>query len=221
MLIVNTMKSILGILLSALLSSCSLLPQKTVEIADYSRTGEHYLKDRSHVFYEVEAGRGCDNCAVRKQEITGADPSTSEVMNRHYVKDKNHIYVCSWTGPDAFRISTKCETIQNVDNGSFELIGDPQNGFDYEGDHYAKDGDHVYFYGRVIEKADPQSFRVIDYDYAVDKYRIYYQDNQGRLHVAKEVENSSDISAFFSEDHEQIEEELRRTLIPTIESFFK
>ncbi len=191
----------------------------TVELSVYPLTGEHYFKNNHHVFYEVHGGRGCDNCAVEKQEILGADPKTFEVLNRDYVKDKNNVYICSWTGPDAFRISTKCETIQNIDYNSFVLIGDPKSGFDYSGDYYAKDKSHVYFYGRVIANADPLSFQIIDDEYARDTGRIYYRDNYRRFHIVKEVKNTSEIIEFFSEDHKSIEEELRKKLIPTIEAF--
>lgn len=190
---------------------------KTTEVyhSNY-RTGEHYTKNNFNVFYEVTAGRGSSNSSSydKKRIIKGADPKTFEVLNKHYTKDKNNFYICSWTGPDLFRISTKCEKIKNVDRESFEVIdNDPyDNKYSY---NYAKDKNHVYFYGMIIENADPQSFQIINNKYIIDKNRLYYEDRRG-LYIVKEIESNFNVDAFLEKDHTIFEEELRIRLEPII-----
>lgn len=201
---------------------------ETVRITEPSRTGEFYTKNDFFVFYEVKAQRGCDDCNKydKKRRIKGANPKTFEILNKHYVKDKDRFYVCDWFGTEISNISTRCEKIKDVDSETFEVIDVEYNNY------YAKDKNHVYFYGSIIEGADSQSFKNFDiysaidkekvdsvldkYDvsdinssYAIDKKYIYYEDNIGRLRIAKEISSEDDIYKYFLEERESFEGEYR------------
>lgn len=158
------------ILISVFLLFFYLSYGRTVMIDDvFLMSGEFYSKNELSVFYEVIAGRGCSECSKydKKRKIKGADPKTFEIINSHYTKDKNNFYVCTWTGPDLFRISTKCIKIKSVDRESFEIIDNDSYG------DYAKDKNNVYYEGIIIKNADNQSFKVLDYRYAKDKNNCY------------------------------------------------
>ncbi|MCK4635671.1 MAG: DKNYY domain-containing protein, partial [Candidatus Moranbacteria bacterium] len=55
----------------------------------------------------------------------------------------------------------------NADFTSFEVI-------DSQYHHYAKDKDHVYYTGKIIDGADQDSFEVLNYNYSRDKKHIYF-----------------------------------------------
>jgi hypothetical protein len=182
--------------------------ERTVPISHpFFRTGDHYSKNIFNVFYEVTAGRACSNCSSydKKRIIKDADPKTFEVLNRHYTKDKNNFYICSWSGLDLFRISTKCEKIKNVDRESFKPLD--------EG--YARDKNYIYFYGNIIENGDSESFKILDNGYRIDKNRVYYENRRG-LYIIKEIESNFNVDAFLQKDHTSFEEELRTRLEPII-----
>ncbi len=131
----------------------------------------YYTKNSFTVFYNVEAGRSCDNCRKydKRTWIINSDPKTFTILNKYYTKDKNNIYICSWSAPDIFRIKTKCEKIKAPDRDTFETI---------KNSYYAKDKNKVYYFWKSIENSDVKTFKVVNYDYAIDKNKVYYHNRE-------------------------------------------
>ena len=69
--------------------------------------------------------------------IIGSDPETFEIIDWQWQKDKNMYY-------------NKGNAMQVIDYGSFEILIA----------NYSKDKFNVYFYDKVIENADPNTFMV-------------------------------------------------------------
>jgi len=67
---------------------------------------------------------------------------------------------------------------KSKDLETFEIIGEVYS-------NYAKDKNQVYYYGRIIENADPETFEVISSTSAKDKNNAY--DN-GRIIISTESE---------------------------------
>jgi hypothetical protein len=88
--------------------------------------------------------------------MKGVDAATFEVLSRSwYARDQKHVYyplneICYDT--DVCGVCT-CNT--------YEIQGADPKSFRYMGLDYATDGVHVYFRGRLIERAEGKSVRLL------------------------------------------------------------
>lgn len=111
-----------------------------------------YIKDKNNVYFDQSGLLGV---------IEGANAETfdvfkQELQNNCYAYDKNHIY---WRG-------TK---VKEADKMSFEVLGcnEPY-------DHYGKDKNYIFSGPEKIKDVDHDTFSVI-YDIPKDKNNVYFQ----------------------------------------------
>ena len=107
-----------------------------------------------------------DNIVSYKDSIMNADPTSFEYLSCHYAKDIKQAYKGDdpiiGSDPETFEIIdwqwqkdknmyyNKGNAMQIIDYGSFEILIA----------NYSKDKFNVYFYDKVIENADPNTFIV-------------------------------------------------------------
>lgn len=135
-------------------------------------------------------------------EIVGnADPKTFEVHTYYFAEDKNDFF---WRGKalnvrdkKTFKLlgsddSWMTEWAKDKYNGYY-LHGDSIIGIDYETFHpieaqspklsgsYAADKYRVFFMGKEVPGADPETFKEVDFYVGQDKYRAYKKENPTQI----------------------------------------
>lgn len=126
---------------------------KTTEILS-----THYLKDKDHVYFiKVEK-------AGKPQIISGFDVNTFRIIqneenHEQYFGDINGIYFTENAG-----LNTPPVKIEQVDMNSFAVLN-----------YYlmAKDNNHVYLSGKIIEEVDAQTFQILVAGFFKDKTKVY------------------------------------------------
>ncbi|MSR85120.1 hypothetical protein EXS71_01630 [Candidatus Uhrbacteria bacterium] len=124
-----------------------------------------YLKDKRAVY-------------LYTTELKGADPKTFELIDEGSVsaKDKNSVYECGqvvmpnqtgfkFLGDYYGRIGSSVyhlgQVIPGADGSSFSPMGGSEIlSCESSSGGYAKDKNHVYFAGKLIQGADPQTFKL-------------------------------------------------------------
>jgi|GEM_PF-5378532 len=150
----------------------------TFEVLSLARDGYHYARDVNHVY-------------VFGNVIRGVEPESFLALNNNgYIKDKNNVY---FADPDAdnAHFAGSFKVLDGADPAIFEYLGDYYaksknniyykntilkyadaasfttfNGVKVRG--LAKDEDHVYFRGSIIDGADPTTFDP-------ETYKVPYQ----------------------------------------------
>jgi hypothetical protein len=123
---------------------------------------------------------------LSNQTIVGADPSSFEeavygtgtsTVPLGYFRDSKNVY--HWNG------SASGEPISQVtgaDVATFEVIPNQNAEPGPLSDEFAKDKNHIYYFGDVVSQADPVTFSVLldstgfDWGYAKDKNHFYFID---------------------------------------------
>jgi hypothetical protein len=99
-----------------------------------------------------------------QEPVPGSDGSTFALIDSHYSKDASHVFYSTIVaGKDGGPPVRQTTNIKGAHVGTFAAL---------EGD-YAADSLQVYYRGKPLTK-DPQSFRVLEFGYAVSKDRVYY-----------------------------------------------
>jgi hypothetical protein len=96
--------------------------------------------------------------------------------------------------------NTDHNTFENIVSNSPFSVSGATGYIDVDIDYYAKDKNYVYYYGRIIENADPMTFYIINNDFAFDKNRIYYRDNYYRLCIYGETPKNFNTKKYISEN---------------------
>lgn len=108
-----------------------------------------YAKDKNKIY---------TNILSRDSLVEQIDVASFEVLRAYcYTRDVNHIYSY-----------TNSEIITEADPTSFEMLGV---------DCYAKDKNHVYYDGKIVEKFDAASFKILTGKFKSCDYRIYLDKN--------------------------------------------
>lgn len=137
---------------------------------------EFYVKDKNYVY---KTGTDPDSREFKVFKIENADPDSFKVIKRGLAKDKNYVYadisIIKYIDPRTFEDLTgkyykdknhiyyydldygasgefncrNCRIIEEVDMESFEVISEFG---------YAKDKNHVYKEGEILEGEDPKTF---------------------------------------------------------------
>lgn len=119
-----------------------------------------YAKDTNFVF---KYGKKLENIDASTFEILGTFTNKikkgSLVAFEHYYKDKNNIYFDE-------------ERIDVTDHNTFEVIFSKES-FDFEISPWAKDKYSVYWFGKKIQDADPNSFVILSNYVGQDKNYKY------------------------------------------------
>jgi len=157
---------------------------KLVEGADgatFKYLGELYGVDANHVWHYDTI-------------MSTADPKSFRVHNYHLTEDTADFYWCG----RAVHVVDKLSFVTLGDNDAYDTrwAKDKYNAYcmgyapvplaDNESFHtikgarwmsgdYAADKYRVYFQGHIVEGADPQTFREVDYQVGQDKDRVYYE----------------------------------------------
>ena len=146
---------------------------KKYPLADYEtfdKIGNGYAKDKLKVYFEdsvvvgadpktfkaIEYAYGQDKNAKFKghYKLNIKDPNSFEVLQFGFTKDKFHVY-------------DKDSLVEGADPATFEFI---------TGSMWAKDKKSYFYKGKLVSYVDYGSFRYLDYNYAVDKNNVYYDD---------------------------------------------
>ena len=163
----------------------------------------NYAKDKTHVFYRNEVISNADPetfetlswyYAKDKNHIYQYEKIVDDVdmksfipMKGYFGKDQRHVYcyekIVKNLNPSTFKIysdayigddktilwyGSNCygepEMLLNPDIPTFTVLG-------YT---YAKDKQHVYYYSKVMEDADPTTFQHLDFYFDKDKDTVYH-----------------------------------------------
>lgn len=150
---------------------------KGIDSKSFQSVNDYYAKDNSNAFYEDKIIVG----AIGKQfEIVKEGPYSKDGKNYFFkdvplnVSDYNSVKILDdLTVIDKFNIYTQSDITSDSsytkkfplkDYDSFVLL---KNG-------YSKDNKAVYFYGEIIEYANPKTFEIIDYSKGKDDKNIFY-----------------------------------------------
>lgn len=118
-----------------------------------------YAKDDTNVYYILE---GEDFVQI----LNRADPKTFTTLNNVYSKDQNNVYAYFLEEYEKDKtIGRDVHIIQGADPATFSLAVDNWSSI-------GKDKNNVYIYQKVVDKADPKSFRVID-SYLLDHNTVF------------------------------------------------
>ena len=164
------------------------IDRKYFEIVD-----NPYYRDKKYIYYKT-------------QRVEGADPESfriiedSKYYDHDYYRDSNYVFfggkILDGVNPDIFKRMGKY-TFYYSDGTHLYYDGVRMDSIDYEtfviydGISYSKDKNHVYFENKVLEDADPLTFREMrskkNGRYVIDKNHVY--DTGGNINKNMKVED--------------------------------
>jgi len=157
------------------------------ELSEYSNFG---IKEEDGVYRVIKPYGEVKRC-IKVQ----ADQETFVVIDKYYAKDKDNAYLQkrpSGAGVWSWHVIT------NIDSDSFVT---------FENDSYAKDKNHVYLDGKIIQEADQSSFEAfftskinnkVQYD-ALDDISFYYGGRIVGSNISKK-EKQIDANGLMTDD---------------------
>ncbi len=110
-------------------------------------------------------------------KLTNTGISKKTDLNDKYAKSWQGIYFktsCS----NIFGSSCNYEFMKDADKDSFAVIPDHNDGNYLVGTAYAKDKNHVFLEGKIVDGADPNTFSLLDSGYASDANWNYHEETQ-------------------------------------------
>lgn len=158
-----------------------------------------YLKDKNSVYYAYSTYDYDSRDVFSVQSISHADPTTFTNLGNGFAKDKNNVWfqgkVMAEADSSTFIVDAPYDVYKRGYNASDanslysgpSTVGDvivyknadKETFTSFAGGTYAKDKNHVWYYGGVlIPEADSASFVYDDHEEAHDKNHTY---NQGKL----------------------------------------
>lgn len=143
---------------------------------------DNYYKKGSEIYYSSEYGEfdlviGASAKSFRCEDGTAKDDnniyylgkkveaisySKFKSIGKLYCADNQKVYF-----KNKYAETDKLTEVVKGNSENFQLIGDSTS-------YYAKDDNNVFYYGKVIVNADPNSFKILDYGYSHDKNYAYY-----------------------------------------------
>lgn len=136
---------------------------KTFEIIEYG----FYTKDDKHVYNRGEI-------------IKNADPISFKILNYTYQKDKNNVWVIGK------RTNIDVNTFKTL---KYKLVQPPNKQYN---SLYVVDKNYVYFQGKIMPQADPNSFSLI---VSEAPYQVYGIDTNNVFYSGKKID-SADSKSF-------------------------
>ncbi len=146
---------------------------KKCPLRDYEsflKIGNGYAKDKFQVYFQDSI-------------VTYADPLTFRTQEFPYGQDKNNRYdgvkKLNIKDPDSFeslQFGFTKDKFNVYNNGNIVEDADPATFEFITGSMWAKDKKSYFFQGKAIPFIDYNSFRYLDYHYAIDKNNVYYDD---------------------------------------------
>jgi hypothetical protein len=180
---------------------------------EFSPPQPGYIKEGTKIYYQFVFPKFLFTGENKKLLLENVDLSSFTILNEYYAKDKNKVYFMG--APSRYADSASFKVLKNTfgaDKDSALLaMGSsvmyspeelPHLSFDSETfeilDHsyIIKDKNGVYHFYRGdslegLRPEDPQSFELLEYDFAKDKDHVYFL-NRGYLEILQEV----DVAAF-------------------------
>lgn len=131
--------------------------------------------DSHNTYSYYKTKDGIFNSVIYTEKLDWVDVDTFIWLSSLYAKDKNHVYFLAkiLEGAD----SSTFEMINTKDDYSYSVdkkFTDGSSGGAYFKNWYAKDNNHVYFYGKIIDWVDLNSFQIVWDWYSKDKDHLYY-----------------------------------------------
>lgn len=175
----------------------------TIDHSTGKYLGKDYFIDKDHVLYKarilkganpktfrlLKEGYACDDKMVYHvaKAIPNSDPKSFEIIDGNFARDKNTLYlewqIVEGANPAGFKYLKKNRIImyhtdgKSVFNRTKKMVGADLDSWEYIGYFYSKDKNHVYYSGRKVIGADPNTFeessnkKVFDAQDANHKYK--------------------------------------------------
>lgn len=192
-----------GNLVSDTAHQCTAYDRGGVSAMDLSQIEDSDTFELLSCRYGKDARQGY----VEGYPIEGSDPATFQPLDYPYSKDANHTYY--WTGIMQ----------ESVTRSTFEEVSDPASFVSLpEGERrhqkrvqYAKDANYVYYEGKVIEGADPNTITFLgrpeaqEVLYAKDIHSIYFQ---GQKVEGSDPESFQFLENGYAHDSKQVYQEV-------------
>ncbi len=141
----------------------------------------------------------------------GIDPSTFQPLSAMYAKDDNHVYFIEQNSNPVI-----VTPIAGADPKTFQVLGDNPFGSNdtgllsgtYSG-AMAKDSQHVYYEGKIVQGADPSTFVWLNPLYGKDASNVYMvgppHEDTTMIPISTDVMNFwGDPDGYFAEDSNNI-----------------
>lgn len=175
------------------------------DVATFEPLNKNFAKDKFNVYERHLAPIDVPNNIIF-QKNSEIDLETFEILDISYAKDKNRVYAydvmyssnAKYFDAQSFEIlESGCytkdsnhiykygdlEIIEQADLESFEALN--------LGEHhcFAKDINHVYERGKIVEKFDPESFKILNGETDSCKYYVYL-DKKAVYFFDQKIENA-------------------------------
>ncbi|WP_144637078.1 DKNYY domain-containing protein [Bordetella genomosp. 13] len=140
------------------------------DYATFEWLGGRWLRDAKHVYGQGELGG--PGGRVYWYVVEGADPATFQPLNLRYAKDaRNAYYITGKTlrtkSPERFEI------VPELRLNFRDVSQDPL----YKTSVFARDAEHLYFYGARLRGARP-TFRDLGGGYGTDGMQVWFHDDK-------------------------------------------
>jgi len=172
---------------------------KNADPKTFTPLNKEFSKDTKRVFY----GSKC--------EIKRADNKTFTPINSYMAKDKHRVYEYIFYGD--YSCKSALNIIPSTDTDSFKLLNrfyskdknevffnntpilnaDPftfQISKGYGKDRFGKDSKYVYYEGKIIPKADVNSFLVLNSTFSKDKNHVYVRSLR-KVQILKNADSAT------------------------------
>jgi len=133
---------------------------------------ENYFKDKRQVIYNGDV-------------VEHADPQSFEILNHFFTRDKERLY-CGCKpidmNVDTYKIQDDCYILDNklVYFLSTPILEADAASFCSLGGNFSKDKKYVFYRDEIVDKANPDTFEVLNYSECKDdQYRFYF--SQGKV----------------------------------------
>ncbi|MEO6915071.1 MAG: DKNYY domain-containing protein [Chitinophagaceae bacterium] len=161
------------------------------DVATFEALDENYAKDKSKVYYCDEYREGQNYYMTKRQtiiELKNVNPASFVSLKNGYGKDARHAWFQGKYfivkdiatlksldinfSKDDVQVYLNCIPIDGSDGKTFEITDR----------NFAKDKNHVYYYGFDGEQkyniaklpCDPQTFKIIDYRFSKDANKVFF-----------------------------------------------
>lgn len=161
---------------------------KGVDLKTFKPLNMYFAKDDKYIY---SCRSWVDNgylANVKCKKDNAFDINTFENIGFYnYAKDKNNVY---------YFISGNIKVLLDTDQETFEVLNDWNLNFHQETSVYAKDKNHIYFRGDILNDANPKYFRVLNREYLRDENNCWLEEYEGLKLVdmseCKKIENEKE-----------------------------
>jgi len=156
-------------------------PIKGSDPASFRILNEHYAQDTAQVYFynypneggvlimpadsrsfttlEYPYSKDASSVFFVNAKMNGVDATTFSILGNNYSKDKETVFFNN-------------QKINGADAATFMIMPEYENTTQYL--YFARDTAHVYWKDKTIAKADPASFKAIDFSYGTDRNYVFY-----------------------------------------------